>query len=129
MSESNRQQRSRADQRRNQWWVRAVILLVGGFTFLSFLAADPVLRTLRKRDQIGVISQEATATVATYVPAQPSAMPNPLPALVGVRFRGGIHTASTVIRPEAIRLNQTVRIVYRIGHSGSVYIDEVAPMK
>lgn len=118
-----------ASKRRQQQWVRAVILCIGAFTFISFLAADPLLRTLRKRDQIGVTPQEGMATVAAYVPPQPHAMPSPLPALVGVRFRGGIHIAAQVIQPEAIHLDQSVRIIYRIGHSGAVYIDQVSPLE
>lgn len=110
--------------------VRLFILLFGGCTLLCFLFADPILRAYRKHDRASAPIQTGVATVVTLVPAPVNEIGNthiPEP-LVNVRFRGGLHTARRVIDFDALKLNQPARITYRMGRSGTIYIEEVAPL-
>jgi hypothetical protein len=117
-----------ASTTRQQRWLRAAILIIGTFTFLAFLFADPLLRSLRKRDQIGATPQQGVATVVTLVPPHPQVGADPTPALVAVRFRGGIHVAKTVLEYPQLKVGQSARIEYRVGKSGAIYVDTVEPL-
>jgi hypothetical protein len=113
---------------RQQRLLRAAILLIGGFTLVCFLLADPVLRGMRKRDQIGAAPQQGTAVVVTLVPPRPQADGTAEPALAGVRFRGHLYTADHVMDVEEVKLGDTVQITYRVGKSGHIYLDSIAPL-
>lgn len=114
-----------------QRFVRLFILLIGGFTMLCFLFADPLLRTYRKHDRKDAPVQTGVATVVTLVPAPVNEEGNTHPPapLVSVRFRGGLHTAQQVIGFDALKQNQPARITYRVGRSGTIYVEQVAPLK
>jgi hypothetical protein len=108
--------------------VRAVILIVGSITLLSFLFADPLLRGFTRQNLQGVRPQTGTAVVVTLVPAGSSLLGTPQPPLVVVRFHGHLYQAGKVIAFDKLQLNRPARIVYRVGHNGTIYVDEVAPL-
>lgn len=108
--------------------IRAVILVVGIITFLSFLLADPLIRTLNKLNLKGASPQQGIATVVTLVPAGSSLLGTPQPPLVVVRFRGRLYPAGKVLDFSDLHLNQPARIRYRVGHNGAIYVDQVAPL-
>jgi len=113
---------------RQQRLLRAAILLIGGFTLICFLLADPLLRGMRKRDQIGAVPQQGAAVVVTLVPARPQADGTPEPAFADVRFRGHLYTANQVIDAESLKVGASAQITYRVGKSGRIYVDSVAPV-
>ncbi|CEK17127.1 hypothetical protein [Chthonomonas calidirosea] len=121
-------QNSRPPLSKQQRIVRAVILIVGSITLLSFLFADPLLRTFTHKNLQGVRPQIGTAIVVTLVPAGSSLLGTPQPPLVVVRFRGHLYQAGKVIGFDRLQLNRPARIVYRVGHNATIYVDEVAPL-
>lgn len=107
---------------------RAAILLIGGFTLLCFLLADPVLRGMTRRDQLGAVPQQGAAVVVTLVPSRPVADNAPEPAMADVRFRGNLYAATHVMDAEEMKVGDTVQITYRVGKSGRIYLDSIAPL-
>jgi hypothetical protein len=111
-----------------QRWVRAAILIIGAFVLISFLAADPILRGMRRRDQIGAKPQEGTAVVVTLVPPRSNENGDPLPALATVRFAGRIYAANQVYDVARLKVDAPAHIEYRVGKSGAIYLDAVEPL-
>ena len=114
--------------RHKQQRVRMAILVTGGLVLLAFLGADPVLRGLRRRDQIGAVHHEGVATVVTLVLPRPNENGDPLPPLATVRFQGRIYSVNQVYEPSRLQVDAPAHIDYRVGRSGAVYVDAVEPL-
>ena len=122
---------SRPSRTKQQRALRAFILICGGFVLLCFLAADPVLRTFRKRDLKDAVPQQGVATVVTLVLPAANMVGDTkgdLTPLVGVRFHDGIHTAARVYNVRGLQIGQPARVQYRMGKSGAVVVDSVEPL-
>jgi len=114
--------------RDQQFWVRAGVLTIGAFVVASYALFPAIVAPLVRRDRQDAVPQSGTGVVAILVPAQPGMFGEYQPPTVSVRFHGGIEAAASVTNFAALRLGQPARIVYRVGKSGRVYIDSVAPM-
>jgi len=110
---------------KHQKRLRFVILLIGSLVMFSFLGADPILRTLRKRDQVGAEPQVGVAVVTTLVPPRTNETGDRMPPLATVRFRGHIYGANQVYDVARLKVDALARIEYRVGKSGRVYMDAV----
>jgi hypothetical protein len=108
--------------------LRIAILVIGAFVFLTFLFADPLLRGMRRRDQIGAKSETGVAIVVTLVPPRINETGDPMPALATVRYRGHIYAANHVYEVARLKIDAPARIEYRVGKSGTLYLDAVEPL-
>ena len=113
---------------KQQQRLRIGILIVGSLVFLSFLGLDPILRSFRKRDQMGAVTQEGVAIVTTLIPPRANENGDPMPALATVRFRGHIYAANRVYDVARLKIDAPARVEYRVGKSGTVYLDSVEPL-
>ena len=109
--------------------LRRIILIFGGFVLLSFLFTDPILRTWRKRDQIGAVSREGVAVVTTLVLPRINESGDAMPALATVRFNGHIYAANKVFDAARLKVDAPAHIEYRVGKSGTIYLDAVEPLE
>jgi len=108
--------------------LRIVILIIGGFVFLSFLGTDPILRSFRGRDQVGAVTQEGVAILTTLILPRAGESGDLMPALATVRFRGRIYAANRVYDVARLKIDAPARVEYRVGKSGAIYLDAVEPM-
>src|SRR5579871_3934420 len=120
--------RSKRAGSKQQQRVRAAILIIGSFVMLSFLFADPLLRGLRKRDQVGARSETGVADIVTLVPPRINETGDPMPPLATVRFRGRIYAANHVYEVGRLKVDAPARIEYRVGKSRTIYLDAVEPL-
>lgn len=115
-----------------QRWVRAFILVIGTFVFLCFLLADPLLRHYRKDDFKNALPQEGIATVVTLVMPPANVLGDTRGdqqrPLVTVRFRGGVYNAARTPEAQRLQIDKPAQIGYRIGKSGRIVVDYVAPL-
>ena len=115
-----------------QRWVRAFILFVGAFVFLCFLLADPLLRHYRKDDFKNAPPQEGVGTVVTLVMPPANVLGDTKGdqqrPLVTVRFHGGVYNAARTPDAQRLQVDKPAQIGYRVGKSGRVVVDWVAPL-
>jgi hypothetical protein len=84
-------------------------------------------KNARAQDIAGTPLQEDTALLETLTDAHETlggGIPKPG---AGIRFRGSYYTCKNVLSAESLKLGTTVHITYRIGKSGKIYIESVAP--
>jgi hypothetical protein len=116
----------------SQRWVRAFILVVGTFVFLCFLLADPLLRHYRKDDFKDAPPQEGVATVVTRVMPPANVLGDTRGdqqrPLVTVRFRNGVYNAARTPDAQRLQIDKPALIGYRVGKSGRIVVDYVAPL-
>jgi hypothetical protein len=115
-------------RRKRDLWIRRFILAVGTIITLLFLGLDPLVRSAVKRDQKGATPQQGIATVATLVTPSAADMDHPVMGQVTVRFRGGIYSPREIVGIDRLHIAQPARITYRVGKSGRIYVDRVAPL-
>ena len=122
-----------ASQRR----IRIAILTIGITSGLFFLLFPWVGRGLMKRDHDEAPQQQGVATVEQVTPSTADTLSGQVEApLVEVRFRGKLEivrkppheTRDTMLDITHLHVGSEAQIVYRIGRSGRVYIDSVAPL-
>jgi hypothetical protein len=109
-------------------WVRFAFVAIGVLIFLFALWFPEWARKSVKQDRESALPQQGVATVAMLIDAKPSVTGKPSPAQVLVRFRGGIYPVKSILGFDALHENQPAQIVYRVGKSGRVYVDSVAPL-
>ena len=112
--------------------VRAFILVVGTFVVLCFLLADPLLRYYRKNDFKDALPQEGVAIVTTLVMPPASVMGDTKGdqqrPFVQVRFRGHVVDAARTPDAQRLQVDKPAQIGYRVGKSGRIVVDWVAPL-
>jgi hypothetical protein len=114
---------------KQQRWLRAAILVVGALVLLSFLFADPLLRSMRKRDQAGAKPEMGVAIVVTLAPPHLNENGDLTPALATVRFQGRIYAANHVYEVARLKVDAPAWVEYRVGKSGAIYLDAVEPLE
>jgi hypothetical protein len=111
--------------------MRAFIVTVGLITTLCFIIVPGVGRQMMKRDYANALPQQGVATVALIVEERYDVGRDVrYPPKVLVRFHGDVHRVRKVTPDDIVGLevNQQARITYRIGKTGRVYVDNIAPM-
>ena len=111
-----------------QKWLRIAIVGIGSITFLCFLALSPVLRSLTKQDRMDSHPVEGVGAIEQIVPPHLEDNAKPIPAQVWVRVNGALAAAETVVGSAQLRVGGQARVIYRVGKSGRVYVDSVAPL-
>jgi len=110
-------------------WLRLGFFVIAGLIFLFALIFPEAARLAIKRDREEAVPRMGVAKVAILVAAAPAPLgDNPSPPIVSVRFHGSIVPVQTVVGFNRLQLGQTVQIVYRIGHSGRIYVDRIEPL-
>ena len=122
-----------ASQRR----IRVAIITVGT-TFALFSILFPWLgRKMLKRDHDDAPPQQGIATVEQVIPSSADTLSGQVePPLVEVMFQGKLEivrkppheTRDTMQDISHLHPGSQARIVYRIGRSGRIYVDSVAPL-
>ncbi len=109
-------------------WLRAAVVGTAVLVFLFAMIFPDWARRALKNDRAGAVPQQGIATVALRVETRPSVTDTPSPPEILVRFRGQIYAAKAITGFDALQVDQPARIVYRVGKSGRIYVDSVAPM-
>ena len=109
-------------------WIRyscvgLIVLIIATFVFL-----DPILRSWKKRDLAGANPKEGVATVVILVIPDPNHNEMDVKPQATVRFQGGIYPAKEVFRAEGLKIDAPCLIDYRVGKSGTIYVDSVEPV-
>jgi hypothetical protein len=111
--------------------IRVAIMAIGVITTLCFIIVPGFGRRMLRRDYADALPQQGVATLALIVEERVEAGTDKrYPPKVIVRFREAVHRVRNVT-PEDItgmKVNQQVRITYRVGKSGRVYVDSIAPL-
>jgi hypothetical protein len=108
--------------------MRGAVIAIGVLIFLFALWFPEWARKSVKKDREEAVPQQGVATVAMLIDAKPNVTGKPSPQQVLVRFRGGIYSAGSITGFDELREGQPAQIIYRIGRSGRVYIDNVGPV-
>ncbi len=103
------------------FWASATLVI-------ALFIVVPGLRPLLKRDRVDAPPRWGFATVVIYVPPTQDANGVPVPPQASVRFLGRILGVKEVLGVGEIRVGQTVRIHYRVGRSGRIYVDTAQPL-
>lgn len=117
--------------RNSQWWLRVFILVVGTVTTLSMILVPWIGRRMVKKDYTESVVREGIGTVAMLVDQREDMARGEIyPPTVMVRFEGSVRPVREVSLPDFSRLtlNQQVKIIYRLGKSGHIYVENVAPL-
>jgi hypothetical protein len=109
-------------------WARAAFIGVGVLIILFALVFPDWARRSVKQDRENAPPRQGTATVAMVVDTKPSVTGTPSPREVLVRFQGQIYAAKTIQDFDTLKVDHPAQIVYRVGRSGRVYVDSVAPL-
>ena len=112
---------------KNRWLRTAVLLLFFIFCF-AVTVLPPVIRRAIKRDRADAIAREGIATVAILVPGVSNPGSAPAPPQVSVRFKGGIRSVKEIDDIQGLKIDQPVKIHYRVGKSGHIYVDSLQPL-
>lgn len=109
-------------------WFRAAIVIVGAVVFLASMILPEWIRLYVKHDRVSAVPRSGSAVVVVARPARPDEMGDPVPAQVTVRFHGTLVPAQKIVGFDRLRVGAPARIVYRIGRSGRIYVDQVSPI-
>lgn len=112
----------------NQRTLRIFIITTAILIGSCFLLARPVIRGFLQSDRDLAMVETATAMVVTLVPAQAKEGYPPTPARAVVRFRGKTLVAKEVFGSSLLKEGSSALITYRVGKSGSIYVDRVEPI-
>lgn len=104
--------------------VRRLCVALAIVVFLVALVAPGWIRLSIKRDREEAIPKKGVATVVMLVPERMEQVTNRMyPAQVLVRFNGAVYPVRSVPDIEGMAVNKPVKILYRIGKSGHVYVE------
>ena len=109
-------------------WLRAGVLLLFFIFCLVVTVLPPVIRRAIKQDRAGATARDGVATVAILVPGVSNPGSAPAPPQVSVRFQGGIRPVKEIDDIEGLKIDQPVKIHYRVGKSGHIYVDSLQPL-
>lgn len=111
----------------HQRWILAIgALIIAAMVFGT--ALRPMLRRRRAQDMAGAVPQTATAIVTARFGANSNMVGESVRPWAQVRFQGRLYAAQTAINVEQLKEGQSAKITYRIGKSGRIYVDSVAPL-
>lgn len=111
--------------------LRVAIVVVGLVTTLCMIFVPVLGRRLLRRDYNDAVPQQGVATLALLVEERVESVTDKVyPPKALVRFREAVHRVRKVTTEDiaGLKVNQKVQIIYRIGKSGRVYVDSLAPL-
>ncbi|MCS6774948.1 MAG: hypothetical protein RMJ43_13820 [Chloroherpetonaceae bacterium] len=117
--------------RRSQRWFRAFLLVVGGTTALCMILVPWIGRRMLQRDYAESVLHEGIGTVVMLVDQRVDiARGEVYQPKVIVRFRGAAYPVRSVAVTDypRLRIGQSVRILYRVGRMGRLYVETVEPV-
>ena len=116
---------------RQQKTVRGCILATGAFVFLASALVPAYQRRgkkLREADRASATVQHGEATVIAISQPGDGELGNPTGGQILVKFHGRPLAAQNFYDLAHLKLNQPAAITYRVGKTGTIYVDLVAPM-
>jgi hypothetical protein len=112
----------------NRWfWIRKYAGMAGfvAFVLLLVIGIPTIYRLYVKQDREGAISRKALGVVTAVTPGHVDRATIVRTNMVTVQWGKESEIINTV---DGWKVGQEVRVMYRIGESGRIYLDDIEPL-